>query len=129
MSAWQQEHQFASPRYQARLIGIGHSKEELALRIDKRARTMFHAGFVDEVRSLLERGYGATRAMGSVGYKQIEAALAEPSFDETELLDSITRATRIFARRQRTWLREQPVTWLEPAAAQGDDVVSVLELG
>ena len=33
---------------------------------------------------------------------------------DAALEGSITRATRVFARRQRTWLREQPVTWLAP---------------
>lgn len=33
-----------------------------------------------------------------------------------ELTETIYRATRVFARRQRTWLRDQPVTWLQPGA-------------
>ncbi|MGE5785828.1 MAG: tRNA (adenosine(37)-N6)-dimethylallyltransferase MiaA, partial [Myxococcales bacterium] len=30
------------------------------------------------------------------------------------LLDAIARKTRIFARRQRTWLRDEPVRWIPP---------------
>ena len=34
-------------------------------------------------------------------------------------------ATRVFARRQRTWLRDEPVTWLDPNAL-GDDALGAL---
>jgi tRNA dimethylallyltransferase len=50
-----------------------------------------------------------------VGYKQIASGLQAGELPaEEELFDSIRRATRIFARRQRTWLREQGVEWLAP---------------
>lgn len=126
MSSWQEEHQFASPRYTARLLGVEREKDELSQRIERRARAMFDAGWIAEVRSLLERGYGDTRAMGSVGYKQIATALGAPRLDEEELFGAVTRATRIFARRQRTWLREQSVEWLNPSMVGRGDVASVL---
>ena len=60
-------------------------------------------------------GYGAARAMRSVGYRQIAEALrAGPLTDPSDLLDSIAQKTRVFARHQRTWLRDQPVLWLSP---------------
>jgi len=40
------------------------------------------------------------------------------------LLDAIVRATRIFARRQRTWLRDQPVLPISPAALTHDEVLA-----
>ena len=39
-----------------------------------------------------------------------------------DLAERITRATRVFARRQRTWLRSQPVRWLDPGAAASGDL-------
>jgi len=38
--------------------------------------------------------------------------------DLAELELSIFRATRIFARRQRTWLRDQPIEWLPPGSTK-----------
>ena len=117
LSEWQRQHGFQKPRHSARLVGIAWPREELDRRIDGRVRKMLAAGWVDEVRSLLHSGYGSARAMGSVGYRQIADALqneADPP-DEEALWDSIYRATRVFARRQRTWLRDQPVEWLDPA--------------
>ena len=74
---------------------------------------MLAAGWVEEVRQLRERGFAGTRPFASVGYKQISLALdsAQP-MNSAELELSIFRATRIFARRQRTWLRDQPIEWL-----------------
>ena len=49
------------------------------------------------------------RAFGSVGYREIkEAVSAGGPIDEAALVDRISRATRVFARRQRTWLRKVP---------------------
>jgi tRNA dimethylallyltransferase len=56
--------------------------------------------------------------MGSVGYRQIcEALRAGTANDRAALTESIRRATRVFARRQRTWLRREPVEWLDPENA------------
>jgi tRNA dimethylallyltransferase len=118
LSQWQAEHGFRVARHAARLIGVRREREELARRIEVRTRAMLDAGWVDEVRSLCERGYASARAMSSVGYRQIRDALSDagtPSKDE--LCERIARATRIFARRQRTWLRDQPVEWVDASDA------------
>jgi tRNA dimethylallyltransferase len=110
-------HGFKTPRYRARLVGVRRAPPELDERIATRVRAMLRAGWVDEVRALADAGYGPARAMGSVGYKQIHEALrAGAPLDEDALFDPIRRATRIFARRQRTWLRDESVEWLEPLA-------------
>lgn len=61
--------------------------------------------------------------MGSVGYRQLAALLSESRLDELigsprlqETQEAIYRATRVFARRQRTWLREEEVEWLKPGS-------------
>lgn len=119
MSRWQAEHGFREPRFSANLVGISHARHEHERRIAARVARMLEAGFVAEVRSLLEAGYARARAMSSVGYKQVADALASPGpVDEGALAAAIVRATRVFARRQRTWLREQPVTWISAEHAE-----------
>jgi tRNA dimethylallyltransferase len=49
--------------------------------------------------------------MGSVGYAQVRAMVAG-ELPRNELETSIVRATRVFARRQRTWLNHVDVAWL-----------------
>jgi tRNA dimethylallyltransferase len=118
MSEWQAQHGFKTSRHAARLLAVRREKDELDLRIRARCQAMLAAGWVEEARELLARGYLDTRPFASVGYKQVALALQQSGpFDRAELELSIFRATRVFARRQRTWLRDQPIEWLPPGAA------------
>ena len=126
MSQWQAGHGFREVRYPARLIGVVREREQQDTLIATRIEKMFAAGWLEEVARLLERGYGDTRPMGSVGYRQLAELLGESLLDELagsprlqETQEAIYRATRVFARRQRTWLREEQVEWLEPGALPG----------
>jgi tRNA dimethylallyltransferase len=112
-TAWFAEHGFREARYRARLIGVTRSREEIDARIAGRTARWLAEGWVDEVRGLLGRGFGGSRAMGSVGYRQVKEHL-EGSLPAAELEAAIVRATRVFVRRQRTWLRDEPVTWVIP---------------
>ncbi len=112
MSTWQEQHQFKTQRYTAKLLGVARTREEQDARIQARTLQMLERGWVEEVRRLLDSGYAECRAMNAVGYRQIKDALLLGKVSDTDLIATeIARATRIFARRQRTWLREQPVRW------------------
>lgn len=115
LSQLQAAHGFKTPRYTFELLGIKHTAEELTGRITRRVAEMLEQGWEDEVRMLLRRGFGETRPMASVGYRQVALAVssATPPSRQT-ILEDVVRVTRVFARRQRTWLREQPVRWLSP---------------
>jgi len=119
MSEWQAQHGFKSARHAARLLGVQREKADLDQRILTRCQAMLAAGWVDEARELAARGYLDTRPFASVGYKQVALALHSGApIDRAELELSIFRATRIFARRQRTWLRDQPIEWLPPGSTK-----------
>ena len=79
MSAWQARHGFATPRLDARLVGLTVDPEELTRRITARVRGWLAAGWIEEVRALVAEGYGEARAMGSVGYREVRAHLAQGS--------------------------------------------------
>jgi tRNA dimethylallyltransferase len=111
MSAWHEEHAFARSRHEAKLVGLRCSPDELTKRIETRVRGFVAAGWVDEARDLVARGFGDARAMTSVGYREVRAHLAG-EISEADLVPAIVRATRVFARRQRTWLKHADVTWL-----------------
>lgn len=106
------EHAAREPVFTARLVGVAREPAELDRLISARVEAMLDAGWSDEVQRLLAQGYADTRAMGAVGYKQFREHGCAP---RAELALAIVRATRVFARRQRTWLRDQPVEWLSPA--------------
>jgi tRNA dimethylallyltransferase len=92
-------------------MAIAHEPGELTDRIATRTASWLEEGWVEEVQGLLSAGYGGARAMGSVGYAQVRAAL-EGRLAHADLPAAIVRATRVFARRQRTWLRNVDVAWL-----------------
>jgi tRNA dimethylallyltransferase len=111
MSAWQREHAFARARYPAHLVALACDPAVLTERITARVRAWLTNGWGDEVRALIADGYGDARAMASVGYAQVRAAI-DGKIPENELEGAIVRSTRVFARRQRTWLNHLEVTWL-----------------
>lgn len=112
LSTWHGEHGFRDSHYRARLLGIRWSSDELLARIALRTERAVAGGWIDEVEELVRRGYRDTRPMGSVGYRQVLAYL-EGKLGRAELAPEINRATKVFARRQRTWLRDRPVAWLD----------------
>lgn len=119
LSQVQAAHGFREQRLPARLVGVARERAELDTLIAARVRAMLSAGLVREVEGLVAAGLGEARAMGSVGYRQVrEAMAAGTAGDEAALADAIVRSTRVFARRQRTWLRDQPVEWLPPDATK-----------
>ncbi len=111
MSELHAAHGFAEMRHPAKLFALKRTPEDLRARIAKRVDAFVRAGWIDEVRALIARKRDDARAMGSVGYREISAFL-RGEIAESELQNTIIRSTRIFARRQRTWLNREPVTWV-----------------
>ena len=75
---------------------------ELEARIDARTDVMLASGIVEEA----ERIGASAVAADAVGYPQIFAYLAGFS-SQRELRASLARATRRYAKRQRTWFRSE----------------------
>ncbi len=112
-AAWHAEHQFKTVRHKARLLGVERSREQIDERIALRSRQWLDDHWIDEVRDLLEHGYGEARAMSSVGYQQVQDYLAG-DLQADQLHEAVVRVTRKLVRRQRTWLRDEPVCWVAP---------------
>jgi tRNA dimethylallyltransferase len=75
-------------------------------RIASRVADMLAAGFLDEVRALRAAGYGAEKPLQALGYAQLGAVLDGRLSLADATADTI-RATSAYARRQRTWFRNQ----------------------
>ncbi len=110
-TAWYADHGFREHRHAARLVGVARDRDELDRRIAARTAAWLAGGFVEEVSRLCAAGYGETRAMGSVGYRQVKDHV-DGALPRADLEGAIVRATRVFVRRQRTWLRDEPVGWV-----------------
>lgn len=115
LSELQAKHGFREPRYPAQLVAVRRERAELDHRIRRRVVQMFERGWLEEVRALLDSGSGEAHALGSVGYRQVAAAVRSgAAIDRAQLIDGVIVATRVFVRRQMTWLRDEPVRWLAP---------------
>lgn len=92
--------------YRVLLIALTRSRPELYERIDLRVEKMMAAGFVEEVRGLLGKGYSPDLpSMSAIGYQQVVQHLAgEISLNEAEEL--IKRLSRRYVGRQLNWFKE-----------------------
>src|SRR5258708_27512876 len=82
---------------------------------------MIGAGFVEEVRALMNAGYSPEKPpLSTIGYKQIAAHLR----GEMTLADAVSlakRDSRRLAKRQLTWFRREPgIVWLDPQRGAQD---------
>jgi tRNA dimethylallyltransferase len=99
---------------------IGVDRADLDERVDLRVDVMAEGGLVDEVRALSRVGLrGSPTAGKALGYAQILAVLDDAGSVTGDLAEAwavTKRATRRFARRQRSWFRRDPrVQWLDGA--------------
>jgi len=115
ISALRQEHRFARPRFAAFKIGLTMPRRALYDRIDRRVDQMVAEGLLEEVRSLLARGYHAgLKSMQSIGYRHMVDYL-QGGVPWEETLRLLKRDTRRYAKRQFTWFRADPdIVWVTP---------------
>jgi tRNA dimethylallyltransferase len=114
-----------------RVAGIRIESQTLARRISDRVSAMFAAGFVDEVRGLVERGFGSWfTSTQAIGYSEVARHL-EGRLSLEEAWEGTVRRTKNLARRQIAWFRRDPrVRWFDAgiggAAEVADDVLAFL---
>jgi tRNA dimethylallyltransferase len=98
-------HGFSDRPYRSLHLALSLDPPTLAERIDARCESMIRGGLLQEVRELLDRGYGPElRPMQAIGYRHVlPVARGEGTLDMA--LAGMRTDTRRFARRQRTWLR------------------------
>ncbi len=106
------------PRFAWSVIGLSCERDELYRRIDARVDAMVAAGLIDEVRGLIERGYGCDLpAMSGIGYRQVCQHLAG-ELSLAEAVERIKTETHRLARMQRNWFRERDprIHWIDVTA-------------
>ncbi len=123
---WDKRSRLRPKPYDAKVIALERSREEMYARIDKRVDIMMEMGLENEVRELLSSGRlprGSTAAQ-AIGYKEficyfdgvcsLEDAVAE-----------IKQATRRYSKRQITWFkRGVDVNWIN-ADRNFKDIVNI----
>jgi tRNA dimethylallyltransferase len=108
-------------RYEPRAVraaGVRMSREILLVRIGERVRAMLDAGWFDEVRSLVERGFeGWLTSTQAIGYAETARHLRGEMTRE-EAVEATVKRTANLARRQMAWFRRDPrIRWFDVGAA------------
>jgi tRNA dimethylallyltransferase len=112
-------HQAQNPT-QPQIFTLTRNRDDLRDRIDRRVDQMIEEGLVEETRRLMNeyQDEWALTAMQAIGYRQIIQHLKGATTLEAAIQDIKTRTWQ-FAKRQKTWFRNQmPTTWIELAADQ-----------
>lgn len=123
MSRYQETHAFADDPFDVLKICLNRDRETLYVRIDRRVAQMMEDGLIDEVKYLLEMGYSKKhRPMQALGYRHALDFLAGRA-DLDEMIDTLKRDTRHYAKRQLTWFRkDREMLWHSP-----EDIDAVAE--
>ncbi len=112
------------PPWRVLHVGLQLERETLYARADRRLEAMVEAGFVNEVRQLLEAGYSRDLpSMSGLGYRQLAAHLLD-GLPLPEAIDAAKTATHDFIRRQLTWFRghHSEIGWLDVASLETDAI-------
>jgi tRNA dimethylallyltransferase len=106
-----------TPPVDALIVGVRLERAILKARLERRIDSWMEAGFLDEVRGLLARGYDPELpSMSGIGYREVAQSLAgEVTLDAAVV--QMKRATNQYAKRQLTWFRRTPgLMWIDASA-------------
>jgi len=95
-------------------IGLRMDREVLVSRLEERVRMMWGKGMVEETKALVSRGLRESVTAGyAIGYAQALAQL-DGDMDEEQAIESTTKLTQKYARRQMSWFkRDTRINWLD----------------
>ncbi|MEX0719759.1 MAG: tRNA (adenosine(37)-N6)-dimethylallyltransferase MiaA [Balneolaceae bacterium] len=109
------------------VFGLKYLREVLYKRINKRVDEMIAQGLVEEVESILGKGYSSdSQALNTVGYKEILKAL-EGEWPLDKAVEKIKTSTRRYAKRQLTWYRRwEFIHWLPAGEKEVEELANII---
>lgn len=108
ISVQQEEHTFSDRPFETEYLCLEPPREILYGWIEDRIDRMIEKGLLEEVKGLLDQGYGPhLNSMKALGYREIAThLLGDCDFQRT--VELFKRNTRRYAKRQITWFRKEP---------------------
>lgn len=105
-------------------FAIRMDRDTLFSRINRRVDLMMEAGLEEEARRVYHLRH--LNSLNTVGYKEM-FALFDGTMDRSTAVARIAKNTRVYAKKQLTWLRRDPsVIWLDPDTAL-DTILATLD--
>jgi tRNA dimethylallyltransferase len=110
--------------HRVRAGGISMPAPVLRTRIEARVAEMLERGWLDEVRRLVERGFGSwLTSAQAIGYAELARHLAGELTLDAAVAGTVKR-TRALARRQLAFFRRDPrIRWFEAGEAGAEPLV------
>ncbi len=104
----------AARKYNIQIIGLNMERDRLYKKIEERADKMVESGLIDEVKTLVDKGYNKNLpSMQALGYKEVIDYL-EGKYNKEEMIKLLKKNTRNSARRQLVWFRRlERVKWFD----------------
>lgn len=115
----------SKPLFDVLQIGIKRKREEIYESINQRVEEQIKLGLVEEIKNLLDKGYGwELTAMSGLGYRQFKDYLAGKR-SLGQAVEILKRDTRHYAKRQLTWFkRDKRIRWVP--AGEDQKVISLV---
>ena len=114
--------------YRVLQVGLTRSRPDLYKRLDARIEGMLEAGWLDEIRDLLAKGYEPSLpSLSAIGYAQLIEHL-QGRLTLAEAVAEIKRATRLFVRRQANWFKPNDpyIHWVNLEHADAEEKITKL---
>lgn len=106
-------------------MAIGHSRENLFDRINRRVGMMIEDGLEEEARSVYHLRH--LNSLNTVGYKEM-FAMFDGTMDRETAISRIAKNTRVYAKKQLLWLSKDPsAIILDPEKPLVGQAMGVLE--
>lgn len=109
-------------------FGLYCDREVIYSRINTRVDEMVRNGLIDEVRSLIDKGYDRNlNSLQAIGYKEIICALnGEISINYA--IEKIKQLSRNYAKRQMTWFKKnKDIIWIDADKNTRETIVDIME--
>ena len=126
-SSFHEQDEQPEPNKDTVVFVLTRQREHLYERIEQRVDHMIELGLVEEVRSLIRKGYDFRGpALKTVGYTELYNYLYG-KYDLQEAIRLIKRNTRRYAKRQLTWFKRwRDVTWIDLDELSEEEITDLM---
>lgn len=111
------------------IIGLTMDRKKLYSKIDARVDHMINSGLIDEVKALMDRGYGLDLpSMSGIGYRELGLFL-KGEIGLGEAVARIKYHTHRFARKQYAWFRleDSRIHWFDVEKDIKDNIAGLID--
>jgi tRNA dimethylallyltransferase len=116
------------PPFEYIIIGLTACREGLYQRIDERVNNMITSGLVEEVKSLVVKGYGfELPSMSGIGYRQIGYFL-QGKIKLDEAIQQVKNESHRLVRQQYNWfsLKDGRINWFDVNAGPYPEIKALV---